>query len=79
MTGGPPAGTFTLTAKGGAVADFTIEAPVGLTVTPATGSLAAGQAETIVVTATGNGPPLQSLLTITPGPVTVTVIYRPVN
>jgi hypothetical protein len=43
------------------------------------GSLAAGQGEQIVVTVTGNGPPLRSMLTINPGPVTVTVIYRPVN
>jgi RNA polymerase sigma factor (sigma-70 family) len=77
--GGLPAGTFTLTATGGPVADFTIDAPAGPTVTPATGSLAAGQAETIVVTATSNDPPRRSLLTINPGPVTVTVVYRPVN
>ena len=64
-------------ATGGPVADFTIDPPAGLTVTPASGSLAAGQEEQIVVTATGNGPAPRSSLTISPGPLTVTVIYRP--
>ena len=77
VTGGPATGTFILTATGGPVADFTIDPPAGLTVTPASGSLAAGQEEQIVVTATGNGPAPRSSLTISPGPLTVTVIYRP--
>ena len=77
VTGGPATGTFILTATGGPVADFTIDPPAGLTVTPASGSLAAGQEEQIVVTATGNGPAPRSSLTISPGPLTITVIYRP--
>jgi len=78
-TGGQPTGTFTLTADGGPVAAFTITAPAGLAVTPASGSLAAGQSEQIVVTATGNGPAPISSLTINPGGLTVTVIDRPLT
>jgi RNA polymerase sigma factor (sigma-70 family) len=74
VTGGEPTGTFTLTASGGPVAAFTITAPAGLTVTPASGSLAAGQREQIVVTASGDGPAPQSALTIDPGGLTVTVV-----
>ncbi len=74
VTGGEPTGTFTLTATGGPVPDFTITAPAGLAVSPASGSLADGQGEQIVVTAVGDGPPPQSALTISPGGLTVTVI-----
>jgi RNA polymerase sigma factor (sigma-70 family) len=76
-TGGPPAGTFTLTANGGPVAAFAITPSAGLAVTPAAGSLAAGQSEQIVVTFAGNGPALTSSLAISPGGLTVTVIYNP--
>jgi hypothetical protein len=75
--GGLPTGTFTLTATGGPVAAFTITPPAGLAVTPAAGSLAAGQSEQIVVTFAGNGPTPTSSLTISPGGLTVTVIYNP--
>ena len=75
--GGRPAGTFTLTATGGPVAAFTITPPAGLVVTPAAGSLAAGQSEQIVVTLAGNGPAPTSSLIISPGGLTVTIIYNP--
>jgi hypothetical protein len=76
-TGGRPAGTFTLTANGGPVAAFAITPSAGLAVTPAAGSLAAGQSEQIVVTFAGNGPAPKSSLAISPGGLTVTVIYNP--
>jgi hypothetical protein len=51
IPGGPYTGTFTLTAEGGAVASFRISVPAadaaGLVVTPASGSLDAGQGVTV--------------------------------
>lgn len=74
-------GTFTLTAKGGPV-KFVITVPAaaasGLTLSPASGSLTAGQSVTITVTTTGNGPPdFQTQLTVDPGGLTVDVLYPP--
>ncbi len=73
--------TFTLTADGGPVA-FTITVPssaaAGLSVSPSSGSLKAGQSVTITVTAVGNGPPaFTTVLTVSPGAVPVTVEYAP--
>jgi RNA polymerase sigma factor (sigma-70 family) len=81
-TGGPYAGSFTLTAAGGPVAALTIGVPpadaAGLAVTPDHGSLAPGQSVTITVTAVGNGPPeFVSPLTVNPGALTVDVEYPP--
>jgi hypothetical protein len=70
--------TFTLTAVGGPVASFSITQPPGLSVSPSTGSLTAGDSVTITVTAVGNGPPdFQTVLTVSPGGGTVTVVYPP--
>ena len=73
--------TFTLTAQGGPVT-FTITVPgadaAGLSVSPASGSLKAGQTATVTVTAVGNGPPdFITDLTVSPGGLTVTVQYPP--
>jgi RNA polymerase sigma factor (sigma-70 family) len=77
-TGGQFSGTFTLTAVGGPVASFSITQPTGLSVSPSTGSLQAGDSVTITVTAVGNGPPdFQTVLTVNPGGSTVTVVYPP--
>jgi RNA polymerase sigma factor (sigma-70 family) len=69
--------TFTLTADGGPVA-FTITGPTGLTVSPASGTLTAGESVPVTVTAVGNGPPdFVNTLTVNPGGLTVTVDYPP--
>ena len=76
--GGPASATFTLTADGGPVASFTITGGKGLSVSPSSGSLTAGESLTITVTATGKGPPKYStVLTLSPGGATVTVDYPP--
>jgi RNA polymerase sigma factor (sigma-70 family) len=69
-------GTFTLTAEGGPVS-FTITGPTGLSVSPASGNLAAGQTVTITVTAVDPGPPsFNNTLTVDPGQ-SVDVEYEP--
>jgi RNA polymerase sigma factor (sigma-70 family) len=69
--------TFTLTADGGPVS-FTITGPTGVSVSPASGKLAAGKTVTVTVTAVGNGPPkFTNTLTVNPGGLTVTVDYPP--
>jgi RNA polymerase sigma factor (sigma-70 family) len=79
LTSGLFSGTFTLTAVGGPVASFSITQPLGLTVSPAAGSLKAGASVTITVTADPNNPPANtSTLTLSPGSGIVTVIYSPV-
>jgi RNA polymerase sigma factor (sigma-70 family) len=76
--GVPPfTGTFTLTASGGPVA-FTITAPPGLSVSPSSGSLTAGQSITVTVTASSPPPP-GSVLTLNPGGATVTVLAPPLT
>ncbi len=79
--GGPPTGSFTLTADGGPVAAFTITVPadhVGdLTVTPATGSLAEGESVEIGVTLRKDyAGPLHTQLSVDPGDLAITVTYR---
>ena len=67
-------GTFALTAQGGPVS-FTIAAPAGLAISPASGSLASGASATITVTS----PSLVTLdeqLTVNPGGYTVTVVLN---
>ena len=79
--GGPYSGTFTLTASGGPVS-YSISVPSsangGLSVSPASGTLKAGQTVTVTVTQVGNGPPnFETDLTLSPGGGTVTVEYPP--
>jgi RNA polymerase sigma factor (sigma-70 family) len=73
-------GTFTLTASGGQVS-YSVFDPSGsyLLVSPAAGTLKAGQSVTITVTANPNDPPPQyyNTLTVTPGSITVGVYYPP--
>ena len=67
-------GTFAVTAQGGPVS-FTIAAPGGLAISPASGSLASGASATITVTS----PSLVTLdeqLTVNPGGYTVTVVLN---
>jgi RNA polymerase sigma factor (sigma-70 family) len=79
--GGPYTGSFTLTAAGGPVT-FSITSPVPaseLSISPASGSLAAGQAVTVTLSAPAQGGPPTDLtpLTVDPGGLTVEVFYPP--
>ncbi len=72
--------TFTLTASGGPVTySVTDTAGPYLVVSPASGTLAAGQTVTITVQANPNNPPpsFANDLTISPGGISVTVYYEP--
>ncbi len=73
---GTATGTFTLTAEGGPVRGYSITVGStladGVTVSPATGSLAAGASVTITVTAT-RPLALDGQLTVNPGGRTITV------
>ncbi|MGE5289569.1 MAG: RNA polymerase sigma factor [Micromonosporaceae bacterium] len=79
--GGPPSGSFMLTALGGPVALFTITVPSdvpNLTVTPLTGAVGAGQSVQVSVTLQKPyGGPLDTQLIIQPGGLAVGVIYAP--
>lgn len=76
-------GTFTLTARGGPVDPFTIDVPPAyapyLTVTPATGSIAAGQSVTVTVSAPPaiTKLPYETALTVSPGGLTILIHYPP--
>jgi len=71
---GLPTGTFTLTAQGGPVSSYSISGGGGqLTVSPSSGSIAAGGSVTITVTATSLIA-IDTTLTINPGGQTVTVL-----
>jgi RNA polymerase sigma factor (sigma-70 family) len=71
---GLPTGTFTLTAQGGPVSAYSISGGGGqLTVSPSSGSIAAGGGVTITVTATSLIA-IDTTLTINPGGKTVTVL-----
>ncbi len=79
--GGPYTGSFTLTAVGGPV-KFSITDPVSaaeLSVSPASGSLAAGQSVTVALSApaTGGPPNYANSLTVDPGALAITVYYPP--
>ena len=67
-------GTFTLTAHAGPVS-YTISAAAGLTISPASGSLAAGTSATITVTSSSLIS-LDEQLTVSPGGYTVTVVLN---
>ena len=75
--GGIPAGSFTLTANGGPVA-YSISLPAGtaptLSVTPQSGTLAAGQTQTITVTWSAETS-LNAQLAISPGGLSVSVSF----
>jgi RNA polymerase sigma factor (sigma-70 family) len=67
-------GTFTITARGGPVSDYSITGGGGqLTVSPSSGSIASGGSATITVTATSLVT-LDTQLTINPGGQVVTVL-----
>ena len=68
-------GSFSLTARGGPVGGYSISAASGLTVSPASGSLASGGSVTITVTSTSLIA-LDDTLTINPGGATVTVVLN---
>jgi RNA polymerase sigma factor (sigma-70 family) len=73
-------GTLTLTAHGGPVSSYHLAVPVPLlqelTVSQASGSLAAGQSVKITVTAAGAALFSTALLTVSPGGLTVPVTYQ---
>jgi RNA polymerase sigma factor (sigma-70 family) len=73
-------GTLTLTAHGGPVSAYHLAVPVPLlqelTVSQASGSLAAGQSVQIMVTAAGAALFSTALLTVSPGGLTVPVTYQ---
>jgi hypothetical protein len=74
---GTKSGTFTITASGGPVSDYSITVGSALagkiTVSPATGSLASGASATITVTS-ASLVALDGSLTIDPGGQTVAVV-----
>jgi hypothetical protein len=74
---GTAVGKFTLTAKGGPVSAYSITAGSALagriSVSPASGSLAAGASVTITVTSTSLVA-LDGKLTVNPGGLTITVV-----
>jgi hypothetical protein len=74
---GTKTGTFTITASGGPVSDYSITVGSALagkiTVSPATGSLASGASATITVTS-ASLVTLDGSLTIDPGGQTVSVV-----
>ncbi len=65
-------GTFTVTARGGPVS-YAITGPADLTVSPASGSLAAGATATITVTS-ASPVALNEQLTVNPGEIAITVV-----
>jgi RNA polymerase sigma factor (sigma-70 family) len=73
-------GTLTLTAHGGPVSAYHVAVPVpllqDLTVSQASGSLAAGQSVQITVTAVGAALFSTALLTVSPGGLSVPVTYQ---
>jgi hypothetical protein len=73
-------GTLTLTAHGGPVSAYHLAVPVpllqDLTVSQASGSLAAGQSVQITVTAAGAALFSTALLTVNPGGLSVPVTYQ---
>ena len=73
-------GTLTLTAHGGPVSAYHLAVPVpllqDLTVSRASGSLAAGQSVQITVTAAGAALFSTALLTVSPGDLSVPVTYQ---
>jgi RNA polymerase sigma factor (sigma-70 family) len=77
---GTPTGTFTLTARGGPVSDYSITVEPALasslTVSPSAGSLASGASVTITVTSTSLVT-LGGKLTVNPGGQTITVALSP--
>jgi hypothetical protein len=78
--GGLWTGTLTLTANGGPVSAYHLTVPVpllqDLTLSQASGSLAAGQSVRIKVTAVGSALFSTALLTVSPGSITVPVTYQ---
>jgi hypothetical protein len=76
VNGGDSTRTFVITAKGGPVTGYTIAVPPGLpgslTVSPSSGSLAAGDSATITVTAASTVAFVASL-TVNPGGATIAV------
>lgn len=79
--GGPYTGTFTLTATGGPIPKFTITdpAPAGdLDISPSSGSIKNGATVTVTVTVvSAQQLPYQTVLTVDPGAVSVTIEYPP--
>jgi len=71
---GLPTGTFTLTAQGGPVSNYSVSGGGGqLTISPSSGSIGAGGSVTITVTATSLIA-IDTTLTINPGGQTVTIL-----
>jgi hypothetical protein len=78
--GGQASGSFTLTAVGGPVLDYTITIPAGadglLTAAPASGVLATGQSVTVTLTL-ARPDAFDQTIVIDPGSLPVTVTYSP--
>lgn len=79
--GGSYTGSFTLTATGGPVKfSITDSLPAGeLSISPASGSLTAGQTVTVALSAPATGGPgtYQTPITVNPGSISITVEYPP--
>ena len=81
-TGGPPTGTFTMTANGGPVSNYSVSVPAGyagLSVSPASGSLTNGQTVTLTVTWTGGSALPNVPLTVDPGGLQVLIYWQPIT
>jgi hypothetical protein len=77
-SGQPVSGSFTITAVGGPVAPFTIRVntmAANVKVAPARGSLPTGASVRVTVTVTSKGA-LTTHLTVMPGSLTITVVYK---
>ena len=74
---GQGSGTFTVTAEGGPVT-YSLTVPPGLTVSPLTGTLTAGQQQVITVTASTTAG-LEPAVTVKPGDYQVTVYNTPIS
>ena len=76
LSGSPGAASFTITASGGTVS-YSIDnpAPANLAVSPLGGTLSAGQSVTVTLTVTNPGLSSETDLTVSPGGLTVAVLY----
>jgi hypothetical protein len=79
IRGGASTRTFVITAENGPVTGYSITVPAGLpgslTVTPSSGSLAAGESATITATASTTAP-FDTSLTLYPGGIVITVVVK---
>jgi hypothetical protein len=76
LSGSPATASFTITASGGTVS-YSVDNPnpADLAVSPSAGTLSAGQSVTVSVTASSASLASETDLTVSPGGLTVAVLY----